>query len=77
MAININGNMKVKTLREQFSALFGLTIRVYDGKVFADDDARLASIRKGDSKGGEFSPNRNTKIGNLEDKIMALFGIKT
>ena len=29
------------------------------GRSFADDDSTLASIRKGDSKGGEFSPRKN------------------
>jgi hypothetical protein len=77
MAVNINGRMKVKTLRADFKKEFGLTLRVYDGRSFADDDSTLASIRKGDSKGGDFGPRKNTKVGNLEDKIMDLFGIKT
>lgn len=77
MALNISGRMKVKTLKQQFKDEFGLSMRVYDGKSFADDDATLASIRKGDSKGGEFSPAKNTKIGNFEDKMMDMFGIKT
>jgi len=77
MALNINGRMKVKTLKADFKAEFGLTLRVYDGRSFADDDATLASIRKGDNKGGEFGPRKNTHVGNLEDKIMEMFGIKT
>ncbi len=77
MALNINGRMKVKTLRADFKKEFGLALRVYDGRSFADNNATLASIRKGDNKGGEFSPKRNTKVGNLEDKIMEMFGIKT
>ncbi len=77
MALNINGRIKVKTLRADFKKEFGLVLRVYNGRSFADDDATLASIRKGDSKGGEFAPKRNTKVGNLEDKIMDMFGIKT
>ena len=74
--ITINGRMKVKTLKSDFFKAFGLNIRIYDGRSFADDDATLASIRKGDNKGSEFSPRRNTKIGNLEDKMMELFGLK-
>jgi len=77
MSLNINGRIKVKTLKSDFKNEFGLTIRVYDGRSFADEDATLASIRKGDSTGGEFSPKRNTKVGNLEDKLMELFGLKT
>jgi|GEM_PF-1741067 hypothetical protein len=74
--MNINGRMKVKTLRAEFKSEFGLTLRVYDGRSFADDDSTLASIRKGDNKGDEFSPRKSTKVGNLEDKIMNIFGIK-
>jgi hypothetical protein len=77
MALNISGNMKVKTLKADFKKEFGLTLRVYNGVAFADDAATLASIRKGDAKGGEFAPRTNTKVGNLEDKIKELFGIKT
>lgn len=77
MALNINGRMKVKTLKSDFKKEFGLNIRIYDGREFANEDATLASVRKSDSIGGEFSPARNTKVGNLEDKFMELFGIKT
>ncbi len=77
MTLNISGRMKVKSLKSQFKDEFGLSIRVYDGRSFADDDATLASVRKGDSKGGEITPRKNTKVGNLEDKIMDMFGIKT
>ena len=76
MALSIHGNMRVKTLKVDFKSEFGLTLRVYDGKSFADNDATLASIRKGDNKGGEFSPKRNTLVGNFEDKMMDMFGIK-
>ena len=75
--ININGRIKVKTLKAQFFEELGLTIRVYDGRSFADDNATLASIRRCESIGGEFSPRKNTKVGNLEDKIEELFGLKT
>lgn len=77
MALKIDGRMKVKTLKSEFKKEFGLTLRIYSGVNFADDDATLASIRKGESKGGEFSPQRNTKVGNFEDKMMDMFGIKT
>lgn len=68
--------MKVKTIKTQFKKEFGLTLRVYDGRSFADDDVTLASIRKGESKGGELTPRNNIKVGNLENKINEMFGIK-
>lgn len=74
--MKVSGKMKVKTLKAQFHEEFGLTLRVYDGKSFAGDDATLASIRKGESKGGELSPRKNMKISNLEKNLMDMFGIK-
>ena len=57
--VNINGRMKVKTLKSQFLDEFGLTIRVYDGRGFADDNSTLASIRKNGKKGGGSRPQKN------------------
>ena len=76
MAVNINGRMAVKTLQKEFNKEFGLALRVYDGKSFADESATLASIRKGDKTGGEISPRKNMKVRNLEDKFVEIFGIK-
>jgi len=73
----IDGRKKVKTVKREFKEEFGLTLRIYDGRGFADDEATLASIRKGDNKGGELSPKRNMKIGNVEKNILDIFGIKT
>lgn len=77
MTLNINGRMKVKTLKANFFKEFGLTLRIYNGRSFAEDEFTLATIRKGDSKGGEFAPQRNIKIANLEAKLFEIFGIKT
>ena len=75
--LNINGRMKVKTLKKDFLSEFGLSLRLYDGKTFADEDSTLASIRKGDAKGSDFSVKGNMKVGNLEKKILNEFGIKS
>ena len=74
--IKMTGNMKVKTLREQFKKAFGSTLRVYNGMKFADDDATLASIRAKDAKGGELTVRGNMQVGNFEDKVKKLYGIK-
>jgi len=68
--------MKAKTLKSQFKEEFGLTLRFYDGRSFADNEVTLASIRKGDCKGGEFLPRKNLKVGDFEDKIMAILKYK-
>jgi hypothetical protein len=72
----ISGRMKVKTLKADFKKAYNSTLRVYNGARFADDDATLASIRKGDAKGGEVAINGKMLIGNFESKILEEFGIR-
>lgn len=74
--IKISGRMAVKTLKSQLKEAYGITLRVYNGAKFADDDATLASIRKGDAKGGEVTINGHTLVGNFEKSILENFGIK-
>lgn len=74
--IKMTGNMKVKTLRTQFKEAFGSTLRVYNGVKFADDEATLASIRAKDAKGGELAVKGNMQVGNFENKVKELYGIK-
>ncbi|MDD6621522.1 MAG: hypothetical protein PUE90_02195 [Bacteroidales bacterium] len=74
--LKIDGRMKVKTLKSQFKAAFGATLRVYKGKKFADDDATLASIRGEGAKGGELTVGGNLKVGSFENKVKELYGIE-
>ena len=74
--LSISGKMKVKTLKANFKEEYGSTLRVYNGKKFADDDATLASIRKEDAKGGEVKINGKMLVGNFEKKILEEFGIR-
>jgi hypothetical protein len=71
----ISGKMKVKTLKANFKEAFGSTLRVYNGKKFADDDATLESIRPSETKGGELKVNGNMLVGNFEKKVLEEFGI--
>ncbi|MDO5608248.1 MAG: hypothetical protein Q4G08_11440 [Capnocytophaga sp.] len=64
----ISGKVKIKTLKANFKKEFGSTLRVYNGQRFADDDATLASIRKGNAKGGEVKINGKMLVGNFEKK---------
>jgi len=75
--VTINGRMKVKTLKKQFLDKFGLSLRIYDGKSFADEDSTIASIRKGGARGEDFSVKGNMKIGNIEKKFSNEFAIKS
>ncbi len=72
---NIDGRMKVGTLKTQFKKAFGSTLRVYKGKQFADDNATLASIRAEGAKGGEITCGGNLRVGSFEDKVKELYGI--
>ena len=74
--LTISGRMKVKSLKADFKKAFGSTLRVYNGAKFADDDATLASIRKGDAKGGDVKAHGATKVGNFEKSILQNYGIK-
>jgi hypothetical protein len=73
-----NSGMQVKTLKDDFLKEFGLNIYVYKryGRQLADDELTLAAIRNDEFKDAEFSIQRNSKIINIQDKIMELFGFK-
>ena len=74
--LNLNGRTKVKTLKAEFKKNWNATLRVYNGSRFADDDATLASIRQSDAKGGELKVAGNIKVGNFEEKMKEIFGVK-
>jgi len=75
--ISVSGRMSVKTLKSQFKKEFNLTLRVYNGARFADEDATLASLRKGDAaKGGDFKINGNLQAGNFGKRFKDTYGIK-
>lgn len=72
----VSGRMSVERLQRQFKSNFGGTLRVYNGARFADPKATLASIRKGNVKGGEFSASGNMFIKRFENEMKKNFGIK-
>ena len=75
----LNGRTKVKTLKANFKATFGATLRVYKSTSckggFADEDATLASIRAEGCKGGDLVVKGNMQVGNFEKKVAELYGI--
>lgn len=74
--MKISGRMKVKSLKEDFKKEFGVSVRVYKGKQFADDSATLASIRAdGAPARGDFEVHGNTKVGNVEKQFKEQLGI--
>lgn len=74
--IKVNGKMLVKTLKKNFKDSFGSTLRVYDGKKFAEDTDTLASIRKEDATGGEFEVSGKMLVGNFEKRMLDDYGIR-
>ena len=72
----ISGRMKVRTLKANFKAAYGSTLRVYKGQRFADDDATLVEIRKDGYHAGDVTINGRMLVGNFEKKIMGEYGIK-
>ena len=65
--LKISGRMTVKRLKENFKNEFGGTLRVYDGREKADDNATLASIRRNnEAKGGEYVCQGNRTVGRFE-----------
>ena len=77
MALSVSGRQKVKTLKEAFKKEFGVSIRVYHGKKFADDGDTLASIRAEGAPGkGDFEVHGRTKVENVEKQFLEELGIR-
>lgn len=72
--INISGRMTVKSLKAQFQKEFGLELRVYNGKIFAKEDATLASLSS--KKVDDFECRGNLLVGNFETRFEAATGLK-
>ena len=76
--ILVSGRMKVKSLKNSFKENFGVTLRVYNGKRFADEEASLASIRSDSAQvtRSELKVSGNMQIGTFENKFKENYGIK-
>jgi hypothetical protein len=71
---NISGRLTVGSLKKQFEEIFGLELRVYKGKQFADEKATLASISA--KKVEDFECKGNIKVGNFEKRFEEATGLK-
>ena len=75
----LDGRTKVKTLKANFKAAFGSTLRVYKSASckggFADDEATLASIRAEGYKGGDICVSGDMLVGDFERGVAELYGI--
>jgi hypothetical protein len=74
----IDGSMKIKTLRANFTEEFGSTLRLYDGNSFASDDDKVSDIAKNRVKRGEegVSANGNLAVKTFEKRMKDVYGIR-
>ena len=74
--IKFSGNKKVGTLCKEFKKAFGGTLRVYNGRLLADENDTLSAIRKEGTNGGELTVKGNMLVGNFEKKVKEMYGIR-
>ena len=77
---NLEPNKKVKSVQKEFKQNFGLTLRVYKGKQFADGDLTFAALNSKTSKdikakNEDLKVKANMKIGEFEKLIDQHFGL--
>ena len=74
--MKVSGRTTVGKFKELFKEEFGTSIRVYQGRKFADNSSTLASIRKDDAKiKGDVEIRGNMKVGNVEKLFLNEYGI--
>ena len=74
--MKVSGRTTVGKFKELFKEEFGTSVRVYQGRKFADNSSTLASIRKDDAKiKGNVEIRGNMKVGNVEKLFLNEYGI--
>ena len=76
----ISPNMKIKSIQSEFKNNFGLTLRVYKGKVLADPEITFAQLNKLTSKdiktnSSDLVIKANMTISEFEKLVSDHFGI--
>lgn len=77
---DIQPNQKVKTVQADFKENFGITLRVYKGKVLADPDFTFAQLNQRTSKNVNWNADdlkirASMTIKQVEDMISEQFGL--
>ncbi len=73
--VGITAVMKVDELKKMFLNEFGLMLRVYDGREFADNNKTIKQISTNENF-GDINLKKNMKVGTLEKKLDKEFGVK-
>lgn len=72
----INPNMKVETLQNEFKKNFGLTLRVYNGVKFAEADKTLGSFKSINKDFSELKIKAKMTVEEVEELFNKNFGLK-
>ena len=77
---HISPNKKVKSIKSEFKNNFGLTLRVYKGKQFADDNMTFAGLNQKTtkdihSKNEDLSIKASMNIGDFEKLVDQHYGL--
>ena len=78
---HMNSRMKVKSVQRLFNENFGLTLRVYKGKQFADPNLTISQLNKRtsdkiDANQEDITIKASIKIGDFEKRIFNTYGLK-
>lgn len=74
-SLKIDGRMKVNQLKRNFKCVYNATLRVYDGKKRADDNATLSELRAEGCKGGDMTCTPEDTVEYFEFFLQNLYGI--
>jgi len=71
---HISPNLQVGTVQRKFKENFGLTLRIYKGKQFADSDSTIAALDRRtsadiESSNYDITLNASMKAGDVEKQI--------
>lgn len=77
---HLSSNKKIKSIQAEFKNNFGLTLRVYKGKQFADSELTLAALNQKTSKdinakNEDLSIKASMNIGDFEKLIDTHYGL--
>jgi hypothetical protein len=77
---HISPNKKLKTIKKDFKENFGLTLRIYKGKQFADPEMTFAGLnnkttKEINTKNEDISIKASMKIGDFEKLMDSYFGL--
>ena len=72
---DISGDMVIGDLRKKFHDTFKVSLRVYNGKRFADDTKTISSLKTKESDGKTFVVRAIHKVGDVEKQFMTHFGV--